>query len=92
MWRRATTSAGCWTARRPHRQILTMLHRSAALMASTDRLAAMSRDLNAFLRLLGRVQAAELESYRAGLKSLTTDVREHLAFAAALIAELRPAP
>lgn len=63
----------------------------ATLMASTDRLAAMSSDLNAFLRLLGRVQAAELESYRAGLKSLTTDVREHLACAAALIAELRPA-
>jgi hypothetical protein len=61
----------------------------AALMASTDRLAAMSSDLTAFLRLLGRVPVSELEAYRAGLKTLTRDVREHLACAAALIAELK---
>lgn len=63
----------------------------AALMISTDRLAAMSSDLNAFLRVLGRVPAAELAGYRAGIQSLTADVRKHLACAAALIAELRPA-
>ncbi len=31
-----------------------------ALMASTDRLAALSVDLNAFMRLLGRAQKSEL--------------------------------
>lgn len=49
------------------------------LRASTDRVAAMSADLNAFLRLLGRVPAGELESYRAGLASLASDMRAHLA-------------
>ena len=61
-----------------------------ALMASTDRLAVMSTDLNAFLRPLGRVPAAEVERYRAGLLTLAADVRSHLAAAAQLMAELRP--
>ncbi|MEO6277361.1 hypothetical protein [Roseateles sp.] len=62
-----------------------------ALIVSTDRLAAISVDLNAFLRLLGHVPSAELERYRAGLRDLVDDVRKHLASAATLIAELRPA-
>ncbi|RYG28466.1 MAG: hypothetical protein EON93_18545 [Burkholderiales bacterium] len=62
-----------------------------ALMASTDRLAALSGDLNAFLRLLGRVSKAQLEPYRASITSLTKDVRQHLAASAALVAELQPA-
>jgi len=62
-----------------------------ALMASTDRLAALSSDLNALLRLLGQVRAVELESYRAGVGSLLGDVREHLALASALMAEHQPA-
>ncbi|MEO6280897.1 hypothetical protein [Roseateles sp.] len=62
-----------------------------ALIASTDRLAAISVDLSAFLRLLGHVPSAELERYRAGLRGLVDDVREHLASAASLISELRPA-
>jgi hypothetical protein len=62
-----------------------------ALMASTDRVAALSADLNAFLRVLGRASVVELEPYRASITSLTKDVRQHLATAAALIAELRPA-
>ncbi len=61
----------------------------AALMASTDRLAALSADLNAFMRLLGRTPRSELEPYRASIRSLTDDVRVHLAAAAALVAELR---
>jgi len=62
----------------------------AALMASTDRLAAMSVDVNAFMRLLGRVHVpnAELERYRAGLMSLASDVRAHLVLAATVLAEL----
>lgn len=58
----------------------------AALMASTDRLAALSADLNAFMRLVSRVPTSELEPYRASLRSLTDDVRVHLASAAALMA------
>lgn len=62
-----------------------------ALVKSTDRLAAISVDLNAFLRLLGHVPSAELERYRAGLRDLVDDVRKHLASAATLIGELQPA-
>ncbi|MCE4538525.1 hypothetical protein LXT12_14830 [Pelomonas sp. P7] len=62
----------------------------SALRASTDRVAAMSADLNAFLRLLGHVPAGELAGYRAGLKSLASDMRAHLAKASALIADLAP--
>jgi len=61
----------------------------AALMASTDRLAALSADLNAFMRLLGRTPRSELEPYRASIRSLAGDVRWHLASAAALVAALR---
>jgi hypothetical protein len=63
----------------------------AALMASTDRLAVLSADLNAFMRLLGRAQRSELEPYRASIQSLGADVRGHLASAAALVTSLRAA-
>lgn len=62
----------------------------AALMASTDRLAAMSTDLNAFMQFVGRVPVAKLEPLRANLGGLIGKVREHLALSAALVAELRP--
>lgn len=42
----------------------------AALLASTDQLAVIGTDLNAFLRLLGRRSSSELERYRAGIMSL----------------------
>jgi hypothetical protein len=61
----------------------------AALRASTDQHAVIGTDLNAFLRLLGRVSSSELERYRAGIMSLSVDVRRHLAVAATLVAELR---
>ena len=61
----------------------------AALMASTDRIAALSADLNAFMRLLGRTPRSELEPDRASIRSLASDVRVHLAAAAALVAALR---
>ena len=63
----------------------------AVPMASTDRVAALSADLNAFMRLLGRTPRSELEPYRASLRSLADDVRVHLASAAALLATLRAA-
>lgn len=61
----------------------------AALMASTDRVAVLSADLNAFMRLLGRTPRSELEPYRTSIQSLADDIRVHLASAAALLAALR---
>ena len=63
----------------------------AALTTSTDRLAVLSADLNAFMRLVRRAQRSELEPYRASIQVLGADVREHLASAAALVASLRSA-
>jgi hypothetical protein len=63
----------------------------AALIGSTNQLAAMSADLNAFMRLLVRGSSTEMERYRAGILSLADDVRSHLALAALLVAELRSA-
>lgn len=62
----------------------------AALLASTDRLAVLSADLNAFMRLVGRVPSGQLEAYRASIHGLGQDVRAHLAASAALVALLRP--
>lgn len=61
-----------------------------ALRASTDKVAAMSVDLNAFLRLLRLGPNKQTENYRAGLMSLADDMRAHLATASALIADLAP--
>lgn len=66
-------------------------HAVAALVGSTDQLAAMGADLNAFMRQLGRGSSSEIERYRAGIMSLSDDVRSHLALAAPLVAELRSA-
>lgn len=66
-------------------------HAVAALVGSTDQLAAMSTDINAFMRLLGRGSSSEIERYRAGVMSLADDVRKHLALAAPLVAELKSA-
>ena len=66
-------------------------HAVAALVGSTNQLAAMGADLNAFTRLLGRGSSTEIERYRAGIMSLADDVRSHLALAAPLVAALRSA-
>lgn len=66
-----------------HNSLLT------ALLASTDRLAAMSVDLNTFMRLLNSAPAAQLESYRNGLLSIAGEIRAHLASAAAVLAEVK---
>lgn len=60
----------------------------AALMKSTDHIAVLCVDLRAFMRLLATAPAAELEPYRARLRSLVEDVRAHLKPAAVLLAEL----
>ena len=65
----------------------------AALRASSDKLAVISTDLSAFLRVMYTVKPGaqqELERYRAGIKTLNQDIRQHLTVAAQLVAELRP--
>lgn len=64
---------------------------AVAALVGTDQLAAMSTDINAFMRLLGRGSSSEIERYRAGVMSLADDVRKHLALAAPLVAELKSA-
>jgi sigma54-dependent transcription regulator len=64
----------------------------AALQASTNRLAVISTDLSAYLRILHMVKpgaSQELERFRAGIKTLNEDIRRHLDTAAELVAELR---
>jgi hypothetical protein len=63
----------------------------AALVGSTDQLATLGTDLNAFMRLVGRVPSPELERYGAGLQALADEVRGHLAVAAPLVAALKTA-
>ena len=92
--RRADVSQGSYVARLidgTPAQLPAPDHAQAVAepMASTDRLAALSADLNAFMRLLGRTPRSELEPYRASIQSLAGDVRVHLASAAALVAALR---
>jgi hypothetical protein len=61
----------------------------SALRASTDRLAAASVDLNAFMRLLNSQPSAQIDGYRAKLRSLTSDVQSHLEVAAAVLAQVK---
>ena len=63
----------------------------SALLTSTDQLAVLSADLNAFMRLLGRGNPAALEHYRASVMSLSKDVHGHLTAASRLMSELKPA-
>ena len=67
-------------------------HRVAigALLTSTDQMAALSADLNAFMRLLGRGNPAALEPYRASVMSLNKSVQGHLVAASRLMSELKP--
>jgi hypothetical protein len=62
----------------------------AALMRSTDQLAALATDLSALIRLLERNSSGELERFRCNLSSLVADVRSHLVLAAGLAAAVRP--
>jgi hypothetical protein len=64
----------------------------AALQASTNRLAVISTDLSAYLRILHMVKpgaSQELDRYQAGIDTLNKDIRRHLNTAAELVAELR---
>ena len=61
-----------------------------ALLTSTDQLAILSADLNAFMRLLARGNPAALEPYRASVMSLNRDVQGHLVAVSRLMSELKP--
>jgi hypothetical protein len=63
----------------------------AALIASTDKLAVLSTDINGFLRVLPSGRPERLEPYRRSVMSLPDDVRKHLVMAAALLKDLRAA-
>lgn len=60
----------------------------AALARSTDQLAVICTDLNAFLRPLPQGQSPRLESYCAGVMSLSTELRVHLDLACRFLAEV----
>jgi len=61
-----------------------------ALLRSTDQLAVISTDLTTFMRLLrqGKSDSPQLEGHRAGLMSLSNDLRGHLAVAGRFLSEL----
>jgi hypothetical protein len=64
----------------------------AALQASTNKLAVVSTDLSAYLRILHMVKpgaSQELDRYQASIDTLNKDIRHHLDTASALVAELR---
>lgn len=63
----------------------------AALSRSTDQLAMLGMDLNGFMRLLGRVPDDRLEPYRAGVRTLSTRVQQHLDLASQLLNDLQQA-
>ena len=61
----------------------------AALADSTHKVAAMSADIHGFLRLIRNARGDEAaEKYRAGLMSLSKDMRAHLEVASRLMLEL----
>ncbi len=58
----------------------------AALADSTQKVAAMSADIHAFIRLIRNVNSDEAQKYRAGLVALSQDMRLHLQVASRLMA------
>ena len=65
--------------------------RLAALNASCAELSTLSRNLHHLTTLLRQGEVRAAMQYREMLDTLGDDVREHLAMAASLLAELRPA-
>jgi hypothetical protein len=62
-----------------------------AVTASTAQMAALSSDLNDFVRLLRRNEFAGAEHYQLRVASLFDDVRRHMRLHAALAAEVKAA-
>lgn len=50
----------------------------AALLASSDQLAVLSADLNAFMRLLRLGNSTEVEKYRRRIETVDVHIRRHL--------------
>jgi hypothetical protein len=65
--------------------------RLAALNASCAEISTLSRNLHHLTSLLRQGEVRAAMEYREMLHTLGVDVREHLAMAAGLLAELRPA-
>jgi hypothetical protein len=63
----------------------------AALSASANEVALLSRDINHLTQLLRRGSTDAARQYAERLETLEADVRSHLALAAATLAELAPA-
>ena len=63
----------------------------AALVASTDQLAALSNDMSALNRFLRQANAARVNQFRERLDDLFTETRQHLKLAAGLFSEVMPA-
>ncbi len=59
----------------------------AALVRSTDQLAIICADLNAFMRLLGVGTQEQLDPYSARISSLAADVHGHLELAGRFLAD-----
>jgi hypothetical protein len=62
----------------------------AALIASTDQLAALSTDISALTRFLRQANAAAAAPYRQRIDDLFVEVRAHLKKAADLFGEVVP--
>jgi hypothetical protein len=60
----------------------------AALADSTQKVAAMSADIHAFIRSIRNVNSDEAQKYRAVLMSLSQDMRLHLQVASRLMARM----
>ncbi len=58
----------------------------AALLPSTDQVAAVATDLRAFIRLLAKLDTRGMEPYRERMRSLDADIRRHIDLASKLIA------
>lgn len=62
-----------------------------SLTESTDRMAVLSRDLNAGMRLLGTAKIEEARKYQQQVVVLFDEVRQHLRLTSALAGEVRRA-
>jgi hypothetical protein len=63
----------------------------AALVRSTDQLAIICTDLNAFMRLLGVGSQEQLDPFSARISSLAVDVHGHLEVAGRFLSDVSKA-
>jgi hypothetical protein len=63
---------------------------TAALVASNSELATLSRNIHHLTGLLRHRSVRAAQEYRSMLETLDADVRDHLALAAEVLAQLQP--